>query len=340
MSIQCLLPLTFVSVQLSSIKSFARAEYPLEIKHPIRLSNCPTVFKIYRCFPDADGNIDNTCDGVVPDAFRECRRLEYFPAKSQIKIISIHDREGNDVTSDMDLPLKDPSQYFLGIVSEQTGDIAYTPLINIYANGRKKPLFKDTKSKLASLQRNLQEERRSLGLNENGQTRREANPAPIITSHGTDHSAGNCPCHNRKDLKSTVSRIRDIISTKGFEYESCHKKNNYLENSLTKDPTAIKESFDEDLSPICTYAALKYEVNGHRHCINGKSYYRKTTPCLSEKYHKSVHNSLLLVSKCTQIDKKVLFDLFNTESSLHVNVRSSFLRDWSLPTHYKYLFKM
>ena len=309
---------------LYSIESLALAEHPLKIKHAIQLSNCPSLYITYRCFPDDNGNIDSkhSCDGVVPDDLRKCRRLGYFPAQSQIKVTSIHDREGNDITNNIGPCLEDPSQCFLGVVSKEN-DIAYTPLVNTYSKGGEGvALIDDIKTKLASLQEKIQEKRRQLGLNEKGQTREEARPAPIITSHSVSHNAEDCPCHDQHNLPNMVSELLNTIKTEGFEYDSCNKKNNYLENLLTRDSTATQKNFMEDFSPVCTYAALKASITGHRVCIGGKSYYRKTSPCLSEKYHKSVHNSLVLVSKCTEVDVKVLFDLFNTESSLHLNVRS------------------
>ena len=163
------------------------------------------------------------------------------------------------------------------------------------------------------------EERHDLGFSENGQIRQEEAPRPTIASHGVNNDPFG---FYQTSLDSVISEIRDQISTVRLEYETCDEHNNYIENSLTKDPLAIKKNFDESFSPICTYAALQANVKGHRQCINGISHYKKTPPCLSEQYHKSIHNSLILVAQCTGMDVKVLFDLFNTESSLHMNVRS------------------
>ena len=313
--------------QLLSVKSFAfigfrsfpDVEYPWKAKYDIRLSSCPAVFKTYRCFPDTDGNIDNDpetpCDEVIPDFFQGCKRLDYFKEGSGIKVTSIHDEDGNDITDDVSLCFENPSHCFLGIVTKNDENIGYIPIVNVFTRGDQKIFFDDLRRQLSFLQRNIQEEREYF-IKKRRSKKMKTQPfveqvRPVLEDRtDTDISFGEGSKHLGVDSKGFV------------EYENCHKKNDYLEDLLARDPMAGVNGFIKGLPTACTYAALKADIKGHRHCIGEKVYYKKNAPCLSEKYHRVVHNSLMLVARCIGIDVKILFDLFNTESSLHLSASS------------------
>ncbi len=297
-------------------RSFPDVEYSWEAGYDIRLSSCPAVYRMYRCFPDINGNIDdseNTCEGVVPDYFHGCRRLDAFKKGSWIKITSVHDEDGNDITHNISPCFENPDQCFLGIVMRDDESIGYIPIVNIYSEGNQKVFFKDIKRDLSFLQRNIQEERNYF-LEQRRSRIKGKQTSPNLEKPEISVLPSGEP--------SLV--VDSTVDSKGvIEYESCNRENDYLEDLLAEDPMTGIQGFIEGLPSACTYTALKDKIKGHRYCTWGKSYYRKTPPCLSEKYHKIVHNSLMLVSRCVGIDEKILFDLFNTESSLHLSVGSS-----------------
>ena len=305
------------SFALTDSRSFPGVEYPWRARYDIRLSNCPAVFKIYRCFPDMKGDVENDpeypCDGVVPDYFHGCRRLDYFKEGSEIKVTSIHDEDGNDITHDINICFEKPSQCFLGIVMKNEENIGYIPIVNVFNGGDEKVFFDDIKGQLSFLQRNIWEEREYF-LKKRRSEKKKIQSLP--DSEKTED-------REDRDVPPVEIAEQPPADSKGtIKYEKCHDKNDYLERLLVKDPMSSLGGFIGGLPRACTYAALKTGIKGHRHCVGEKAYYRKESPCLSEAYHKVVHNSLMLVSRCVGIDEKILFDLFNTESSLHLSVSS------------------
>ena len=333
----------FILCHLFLVKSFAFVEtgsfpdlyYPWKARYDIRLSNCPAVYEVYRCFPDRQGVIENDpetpCEGVVPDYFQGCRRLDIFQQGSRIKVTSVHDEDGNDITHDISLCFEKPDQCFLGVVTKKEEGIGYIPIVNVYSEDNQKVFFEDIKGNLSFLQRNILEERNHfLRERESGMKKKQVPQKPP-----EEVVAGEAAVKIPPDPEKPTNRALPVEETPLFggsetedlegviKYENCHGGNNYLEDLLIEDPPANIGGFIEGLPNACTYMALKNKIKGHRYCVRGKFYYKKNPPCLSEKYHKAVHNSLMFVSRCVGIDEKILFDLFNTESSLHLSAISA-----------------
>lgn len=88
------------------------------------------------------------------------------------------------------------------------------------------------------------------------------------------------------------------------------------------------QGFDNRFRPYCTYAILKqqHKHNRYNQCSKqGKRWYRKNRglrPCITEDYHKAVHNTFTRVADCFGLPKKTLFSLYALESQFQINISS------------------
>lgn len=120
------------------------------------------------------------------------------------------------------------------------------------------------------------------------------------------------------EMAKEIEKVaRDRLRATG--YETCNQKNNYLEEFVLKAGES-QEDLRGDLNPMCTLLALKMgQPNRYRHCVNGRRQGSMVRPCVSESYHKLIHNSFVKLSKCLGEDPRELFPLIATESHFFSN---------------------
>lgn len=146
-----------------------------------------------------------------------------------------------------------------------------------------------------------------------------------FTSENSIYAAGDLACVDenqnkfQKDLYTVLSLQQDKFYN-FLPYESCNEKNNYLSDDIDKSILSIKPMHNSKLSPVCTFASLSHEV--------GAKFIKKCgedlvsdKPCLSKGYHRFVHNQIVQAAECFNMDPKVLFSLYTTESYLQVNTK-------------------
>jgi hypothetical protein len=76
--------------------------------------------------------------------------------------------------------------------------------------------------------------------------------------------------------------------------------------------------------PACTHASLAsaplpYDTLFYGACTADGGFSKVARPCLSERYHRLVHNSYVLAMRCLGVDPKELFPVLNVESGFEVN---------------------
>lgn len=139
----------------------------------------------------------------------------------------------------------------------------------------------------------------------------------------------DCPKSFRSVFDKTTAiqeLAAEALPEGDLSYEKCEGKKGSFEEEFAEHGFVKEIDFLPDIDPVCTLEAMRIRQKPDRYCA-GNNIVKNTkrdpfVHCLGPNYHKALHNTLSIVSRCMGLQPQDLLGLLTAESGFNINTIS------------------